>query len=443
MSDDGSRSDTWHWHEYQVGLAGEVARACVRSFIAFLVGLGCAFALILGGGILAEENLLGDPGLEEAIDHLSRLSAGVLMAFVLIAMAVCAVAGFLREATTSKALVRAAARGASRHAVPSPDQVQSVINEPATLLRYFGWANAAMAGLVALIGLIVVLTGSDSEGWAISLIAFGYAFVMSLVGFACQKWLPLAHQRRRAQIAAHWTAADEAAAWKRAKAGRDGAGKKTASGSSRAASCIYGAGTLCLVGFVALQASLMMRCGAVKYECNEIYYPSMIERVLSLGFWIFAAALPLAALLAVIGVLLDWRQRRSERADLLTLLADSRSGYPAKDLLAYHVQRRTHPLARVGAMMSGAGLVFSASSYMLGHGVGLGSHEIFAVYRTEALTAMLVSAGLFVAAAVGTGIANARGRELRNALLQRWPTLPSRPVGKNSKAKRPKQGLAL
>lgn len=444
MSDTDGQSSTWHWHEYRVGLASEVARACVRSFTAFLAGLGGAFLLILGGGLLAEEDLLGNPGLEEAIDHLSRLSVGVLMAFALIVMGVCAVAAFVQEVTTSRALVRAAARGASRHAVPSPDQVQSVITEPATLLRYFGWVNAVLAGLVGLIGLIVVLTGNDSEGWPIALIAFGYALVMSLVGFASQRWLPLAHERRRARIAAHWTAKDEAQAWKRAKSvDRGGAGKKTAPGSSKAASYIYGAGTLCVLGFVALQASLAMRCRGGKYQCDEVYYSSMIELVLSWGFWLFVATLPLAALLAMIGVLLDWRQRRSERVDLLAMLADSRSGYPNKGLLTYHVRRRTHPLARVGAAMSGAGLVFSTSSYMLGHGVGLGSYEIFAVYRTEALTAMLISAGLFVATAVGTGIANVRGREFRNALLERWPTQPSLPVGKDGKAKQPRQRLTL
>lgn len=447
MSDNGAQSNAWHWHEYGVGPAGEVAHACARSLTAFLVGLGCSFALILGAGILAEENLLGDPGLESAVDHLMRMSVGLLMGFVLVAAGVAAVASYLREVATSKALVKAAERRVSSRAVPAPDQVASVINEPAVALKYFGWSNAVLAGVLGLVGLIVVLTESSAEGWMITVIALGYAAVMSLLGYACQQWLPRAHERRRVRIAAHWRAEDEARAWKRAKAsGRGGKGKQASTGSARGASFVYLAGLFCAVGFVALLASMVMRCGTLpargQSECDEVYYSSFIERVLSWGFWIFAVAMPLAALLAVVGVLLEWQQRRAERADLLDLLAGPRSGSPAMDLLAYHVERHTHPLARVGAALSGAGLVFSTSAYMLGQGIGLGSQEEFAVYRTEAIIAILVSAGLFLAATVGTGIANARGRELRNALMERWPRQPSQSFGSEGKAKRPNRPLA-
>lgn len=237
MSDNGAQSNAWHWHEYGVGPAGEVAHACARSLTAFLVGLGCSFALILGAGILAEENLLGDPGLESALDHLMRLSVGLLMGFVLVAAGVAAVASYLREVATSKALVKAAERRVSSRAVPAPDQVASVINEPAVALKYFGWSNAVLAGVLGLVGLIVVLTESSAEGWMITVIALGYAAVMSLLGYACQQWLPRAHERRRVRIAAHWRAEDEARAWKRAKAsGRGGKGKQASSGSARGAS---------------------------------------------------------------------------------------------------------------------------------------------------------------------------------------------------------------
>jgi hypothetical protein len=189
-----------------------------------------------------------------------------------------------------------------------------------------------------------------------------------------------------------------------------------------------------------------MRCasapGRGTSECNEVYYSSFIERILSGGFWIFAVAVPLTALLTLIGVLLDWTQRRAERADLLTSLANPRSGRPDKGVLAFHSERRMHPLARVAATLSGAGLVFSASAYMLGQGMGLGSQEVYAEYRTEALAGMLVSVGLFVAAVVGTGIAGTRGRELRNALMQRWPTIPEQDRQSEGKPTRRNRGLA-
>lgn len=443
MSDDGAQPNAWHWHEYRIGPAGEAAHACARSLTAFLVGLGGSFALILGAGILAEENLLGDPGLERAVDHLMRLSVGLVMVFVLVAAFLATLASYLREVSTSKALVKAAERRVSTRAVPAPDQVQSVINEPALALKYFGWANALLAGVMGVVGLIVVLIDSSAEGWMITLVSLGYTGVMGLLGYACHRWLPRSHERRRVRIAAHWRAEDEARAWKRAKSG---GAEPLSWGFAKGEGLVYFAGMLCVLGFLALQASMVMRCGttpgAGRSECDEVYYSSFIERVLSWGFWIFAVAVPLAALLAVIGVLLQGLQRRAERADLLAKLADPRSPSPAQDLLAYHAERHTHPLARVGAALSAAGLVFSTSAYMLGQGFGIGSQEDFAVFRTEALTALLVSAGLFLATTVGTGIANARGRELRNALMERWPRHPSQSRDSEGKVKRPNRGLA-
>ncbi len=78
MSDDENQTNPWHWYEYEVGLAGEIARACVRSLTSFLIGLGCAFALIMGMGFLAEEDLLDDPGLEEADVSVHFLPAWVV-----------------------------------------------------------------------------------------------------------------------------------------------------------------------------------------------------------------------------------------------------------------------------------------------------------------------------------------------------------------------------
>ncbi|GAA2171585.1 MULTISPECIES: hypothetical protein [Glycomyces] len=442
MSDDGGKPQGWHWHEYSVGVAGEAAGACARSLTAVLIGLGGAFALILGGGILAEENLLGDPGLETAVDHLMRISVGFLMVFALVVALIWAVASYLREVAASRALVAASAQGASRQAVPSPDQVASVVNPPASRLSFFGWGNAVLAGVLGLVGLGVVLFDSSPEGWAIALSAIGYAAIMSLLGYACQQWLPRPHAKRRARIATHWSAEDEARAWRRAK-GRGA--EPLVSGSPKAAAFIYLAGLICVLGFVALQASMVMRCASIpargSNECNEVYYSSFIERVLSWGFWIFAVSVPLAALLALIGVLLEWTQRQAERADLLASLADPRSRRPDKDVLAFHSERRMHPLARVAAMLSGAGLVFSASAYMLGQGMGLGSQEVFAQYRTEALAAILVSVALFIAAVIGTAIAGTRGRELRNALMQRWPTIPEQPRDSEGKPTRRNRGL--
>ncbi|MFB9661363.1 hypothetical protein ACFQS3_01440 [Glycomyces mayteni] len=444
MNDEDGRSTGWHWHEYPVGVAGEAVRACVRSLLSFLIGLAAAFVLLMGAGILAEEHLLGDPGLESAVDDLSRMSAGLLLGLAMVASLAWAVATFLQEATTSRALVRAAERGASRQAVPSPDQVASVVNEPARTLRYFAWWNAGCVGGLGLIALLVVLADSDPDGWNVTWACLGYAALMGLVGYACRTWLPRVHRRRRALIAAHWKSGDETEAWKRAKSGGRRRGARLT--FSKAEGFMHGGALLCVVGFAALTVSLGLRCGSAPRagaECEQVHYAPPVEFVISGGFWIFAALLPVAALLAVAGVLIDWRQRGAERADLYAALDDPRSASPDKGLLEYHAGRRTHPLARVAGVASGVGLVFGTAAYLLGRGFGLGSQEFFALYRTESAAAVLVSAGLLVAATVGTGIAGARGRALRNALMERWPLLPHVPRDGNGKPKRRVRGLAV
>ncbi|WP_199038764.1 hypothetical protein [Glycomyces salinus] len=445
MSDDRSRSNPWHWHEYPVGLGGEVARACVRALLAFLIGLGCSFVLILCVGLLVEEDMLGDPGLTNAVDDLFRMGIGVLMLLAVAVWAMFAVASHLREVTTSKALVEAAERDASRYDVPSPEQVESVTREPAKQLTYFGLGNAAVVGLLGVLGLGIALFGGEPEALPFMLIAVGYAAIMALVALAGPKWLTPAHERRQARIAAHWSANDEVQAWRPANR-RTGREKKRF-GLSIAERFMYGASVPAVLSFVALQASLSMRCASVPgrghYECDDVTYSSPIESVLAVGFWIFAVLFPLAVLLAAVGVLLDWRQRRSERADLRERLADPRSGRPHEKVLAYHARRHMHPLALVGAAMSGGGLVFGISAYLVGQGKGLGSEDFFAVYRTESLVTLFASVGLFAAALLGSGIANARGRELRNALMRRWPTPPSWSAGEDGMVLRAKRGPAL
>src|SRR5690606_13982191 len=119
------------------------------------------------------------------------------------------------------------------------------------------------------------------------------------------------------------------------------------------------------------------------------------------------------------------------------------SGRPDGAVLPDRARRRMHPLALVAAAMSGGGLVFSTSAYLVGQGKGLGSEDFFAVYRTESLAALAVSAGLFVVALLGSGIANARGRELRNALMRRWPSRPSWSAGEDGMNLRAKRSPAL
>lgn len=451
MGSSEPRSNPWHWHEYPIGFVGEVVRAFVRTLWPFLIGLGGTFVLILGGGILAEENLLGDPGLENAIDDLARFSVGVLMGVAPVVWAGWAMATYLRDVTTSRALVRAAEAGADHCAVPSPEQVESVIREPAKQLTYFAWGSGGLAGLMGIIGLGVTLTeGDKTQGLLIS--AASLAWAAAAIWFALKgaKKVTAVHERRQADIAAHWSADDEAKAWRKARQQEPGASasRRLAEQAFRPADkLIYLAGVVTVIGFVALQASIAVRCSAVPssapQQCDETYYGTFIERILAGGIWIFAGAMVLALVLATAGILLDWVRRHTEADELRERLGDVMSARPDEAVLSHHARRRSHPLARVASALSAFGLVIGASAYFVGEGRGLGSEDVFSVYQDEALLTVLVSAALFAVALVGTAVLNARTRAFRNELMQRWPAAPTWSAGEDGRVLRARTGPAL
>lgn len=447
MSTDGAQENPWHWYEYPIGLVGEVVRASVRTLVPFLCGLGGTFVLVLGVGIMADEGLLGDPGVANAVDALLLQALPLLMVAGVVAWGGYALATCLREVTTSRAIVRATRGGADRHQVPSPEQVEAVTREPGKQLTYFALGTGGPLALIGIIGVGIAFTRDDViETLTISAVALGWAALMVPVAFYAPKRLIAEQERRQKAIAAHWSTQDEANAWKRAHQARSRA--KAADGFRLTDKLIYAATMVAVLGFVVLQLSLGMRCSTVPgsgpaQQCDTTQYGSIIERILGWGFSSFVVAMVVAILLAAGGTLIDWLQRRSEVSDLRRRLADVMSDRPEDAVLAHHAGRHTHPIVKMAVVLSAFGVIVGAAAYLAGKGEDSELEVFYSPYQDLELLIVAGSVALFVIALVGTAVSNMIGRRFRNELMRRWPAAPTWSAGEDGRVLRAKAGPAL
>ncbi|TQL70726.1 hypothetical protein FB381_4668 [Nocardioides albertanoniae] len=448
MSADDSRSDLWHWYEYPVGLVGEITRAFERTLFPFLTGLGGTFVLVLGVGMMADEGMLGDPGVANAVESLLLASLPLLMIAAVVVWAGYASAACLRDVTTSRAIVRATRDGADRHRVPSPEQVVAVIREPGRLLRYFALGTGGPTAVLGVIGVGIAFTRDDVvETLTISAIALAWAAAMVPLAFYVPQWLTAAQERRQKVIAAFWSTEDEANAWKRAR--QDRSRPRAGSGGFRSADkVIYAATLVALLGFLILQLSVGARCSTVPgsspaQQCDTTHYGSFIERILGWGFSAFVVAMVIAILLAAGGALFDWRQRRSERNDLRRRLDDMTAERPDDLVLAHHSERHTHPIITMAVILSAFTMIVAAAAYFAGKREDSEVEIFYSPHQDLELSIAAAALALFVIALVTTAVVNVRGREFRNVLMRRWPAGPTWSAGEDGRVLRAKAGPAL
>lgn len=448
MNSDGAQENPWHWHEYPIGLVGEVVRAFVRTLLPFLCGLGGTFVLVLGVGIMADEGLLGDPGVANAVDALVLSALPLLAGAGVLAWGGYASATCLREVTTSRAIVRAARGGADRHHVPSPEQVETVTREPGKQLIYFAWGTGGPLLLMGVIGVGIAFTRDDvTETLTITAVALAWAALMVPLAFYVPKLLTEAQERRQKAIAAHWSTEDEANAWKRARQARSRA-RAGADAFRLADKFIYAGTIVAALGFVVLQLSLGMRCSTVPgsspaQKCDTTQYGSFIERILGWGFSSFVVAMAAAILLAAGGTLIDWIQRRSEVNDLRRRLADLMSERPEDAVLSHHAGRNTHPVVKMTVVLSAFGMIVGAAAYIAGTREESELEIFYSPNQDLELVIVAVSAALFVLALIGTALTTMTGRRFRNELMRRWPAAPTWSAGEDGRVLRAKAGPAL
>ncbi|UFU07400.1 hypothetical protein [Ruania halotolerans] len=458
-----------HWHEYEVGLVGDVARDVNRTLSPLALGLLAAFALVLAAGLAEEEGLVFDlaydlgmggqasSALADAVGFVARMSLGVLLVLgYLVGFCIC-LSLSLRDLATSRALVRAARGGAPRDAVPNPMQVESVVNDSVGALRAFLYLTVAVAGLVALTLGGYALVEGWGEGMLVALVcALCTITVIGVLRHISRVVVP-DHQRRRREIAAHWTTADEEAAWARANgvAGPHHSRKNSSTGRDvrvRIGSVITvvagigtGAAYLLLNGLIIITHPHAQRWSGGDAGPRVQLDPAA-ERLVDIGTWTFGALIVAVLIAAAIGNVVEGAGHAAERRALHAALDDPQADRPAAAILAEYAERRSVRLAQVLSALAGIGLALGPAAAILSTfevDSFTGATALFGNLRTPAL---LITGGSVVMVFVAfwwNSTSNRRGRALRNRIMARWPVLPRQSKDSEGRVHPARRGPAL
>lgn len=260
------------------------------------------------------------------------------------------------------------------------------------------------------------------------------AALLGLFQFVRTRALP-EHRQRRLRIAAHWTTGDEEAAWRlareqgaprRNRPGHEGRNAKVTRGRSLAT---YGgvAGGIGLVLLLGISAIMYPHASRYHGSGPRTYYSPSVEDTLDLALWIVSALVGLSVLTTLCGHIVEGLGRLAERRDLQRGLESPAAVRPPDALLQEYSERHSIRLAQVLSVVSGIVLPVAIAVLVLGS-VDWESFEhsaaLYGGLRLPAAIAAAVCVVLFVVAFVWGGLTGYRGQDLRNALLQRWPTLP-------------------
>ena len=215
------------------------------------------------------------------------------------------------------------------------------------------------------------------------------------------------------------------------------------------------------LSFLVLFPALGLRCAAVPgsapgQECEETFYDSsLLEAFIFSGFTVFAVGLAIAVLLGVAGVVLEVMATRAETSRLRAALEDPHSPRPDMALLQRHTERRTPLAALLAAALAGTAALIGPGIVALGSGamedvatLYEDADERFAAYVPLGWGVVAAAILLLLLALALTAGAGVLGRQMRNALIRRWPTRPevkyeSQGENKPSKAVPATKGPAL
>lgn len=202
-------SELPHWHEYNIGLAGSVARRAMGTLGPFLIGLLAYVVVATTIGIFGDEGFVWDAALAlgypeaaaatlaSGIDQFTRMSLLPLALMAYLSVAVISVAAFVRDRATSLTLAAAADAGAARHAVPAPEQVGAVIADGYPGLSWFLGTNAVLFGFTGILFVPISLAQGFTFGAWIGLGMCLYAGIHVLLALRIPKVARPAQKERR------------------------------------------------------------------------------------------------------------------------------------------------------------------------------------------------------------------------------------------------------
>ena len=457
MREDGDEKDREvanarpHWYEYRTALVGEVGSVLTRTLSSFAIGVLVAATITIitatavedrsVSGVLAS-NGIPDSAIDaitEATDQLARMSFGVLLVLGFIAPGLVALGHCLRDIAVSRAVRQAAASGAPRSSVPTPEQVAGITQQKFNQLWWYLYFGLPFP---AFIMILLILTVS-AEAPVLSLVCAVFLIAVGLGYRRLHTSVEPQHQRRKLRIGEHWTADDEQAVWDLADKsgaadGQRSAGRGTPPWTRNRRVILgrrltYAAIALGCFGCEAMYMLLILLYPQANRYTNEsgprADYPPEIEHIIGVTLTVLIIVFALVLVVAIVGILLEAAGRASERASLQAIIDDATAARPPRTALVEYGFRQPARLAQGLAIISALAIVFGTATIILG-AVEIpdfsGAVATFAPFRLPAVSVVVAGAVLFVIACLINAVKSIRGRQLRNRITARWPTAPTR-----------------
>ena len=419
-----------------------MARAVSRTFSSFLIGVGAAALVVMMAVIAGEEELLGFPALELALDQWGRATMGVILALVYLAALIITSSNAIRDVHTSRAVAQAVAGGASQHAVPHPTQAKLIVDDPGNAFRYFAYTNFGVGILLLIAGVVVASTSRPSTGDLLSFLVIAlYLAVLALATtYLVTKVIP-PHRQRRETIAAHWPPNVEKAAWERARAeGPDAAAAiayDTRGQPARTSQRLIVAAAMSGAFAQMLMVALMLITHpdarfypGSSHAGDRAQLPDQVEWWVNVGYVILAILVIVALAAGFLGQLVEGRAQAREQQELWNAVERNTVDRPSDFVLQRHSKRQPVRLASALAMLgglgatAGLGVVLLASGAMEGQRLYANATSTFSGLAPLAASAVTTSLVMVLVSLLWQAWDRDRGQDLRNALMARWPVPP-------------------
>lgn len=440
-----------HWYEYRTGFMGEVGSVLTRTLGGFAIGVLIAAIITIVTAMAVEDrsvsgvlasNGIPDSAIDaisEATDQLARVSLGVLLVLGFIAPGLVALGHCLRDIAVSRSVREAAANGAPRSSVPTPEQVAGIVQQKFHQLWWYLYFGLPVPALVLT---ILILTVS-AEAPVLSLVSALFLIAVAFGYRHLHRSIEPQHQRRKLRIGEHWTADDEQAVW-------DLAGKSSAAEGQHSAArgaprwtrdrrvtlrrrLTYAAIALGCFGGEAMYMLLMLLYPQANRYTRETGpqadYPPEVEHIIGFTLTVLIVVFVLVPVVAIIGILLEAAGRASERQSLQAIIDDPTAARPPRVALVEYGFRQPARLAQGLAIISAIAIVFATATIILGAVESpdfSGAVATFASFRLPAVIVVIAGVVLFVIACLCNVVKSVRGRQLRNRITARWLTAPTR-----------------
>lgn len=424
------------WRYYPLDGLARVVLMLAISLGWMLVGLLGLAGLSVVAGLLVEEGLVPVGEVATSTDLVGRASLAALLILGPIILLAWALLFGLTGPLTGRSLARHARNGADPADVPAREQWELAVEDSAGTLRFVSIALIVVLGL----GLLIVLF-TVPEWDAQNALIVGAALAVFAVPWGTlwlgKKAIPAWQSRYRERIGEHWTTPHRVIADGRELTEEDEPGPdetvpgRTAHRLEQA--CLSVLGVSAFVGLGALQLVFSLAYpdredwpGGSAGERAEL--DPLGESAVDMLTLAFAASAVVGLLALALAGVCEGVARSQIHRMVSRALVDDDVPRPRLPLLRTIVSGNQPPFLRALGILAGAVVGFGFSLWFVASRAGASDWEYYHSAAQSLLAAarsgpwiMLAGIGL-LALVVAVGVLlDARDRQLRDRIVQRWP----------------------